>query len=391
MELLFGFLWFHHKTIVAIILLTALGVWGYGMATRPKPVIQPSAAPVTKRTIENDAPKANIDFVLSSKLATEKTDLTQPKNEESNGSDEAADNSPKNIPNKLLESGTVAELIEASLKIHETWGYETPSVGLIMCVEQARISRRLLELELSDSQRIFALASYIDSISTVDSLNVASKMKIVGTRKALLEIDEKYSNHPDPTICAKANLAMTMAPLYDVIADGEVESLHEFQKQFNQRIEKIALDQAALARLADVSIAMFNKHTTPETSEPVILDLMEQLYRLKTPSSRPIAERFCQRYLFDRFELETLAKMVRLEEEEARERVRAFFKTLAAYPDSGFVVYDAAIKIVKSYRQIGNISDAEALLIWLDDISNEIPAEQNRQAVKDAILKMRSE
>jgi hypothetical protein len=186
-------------------------------------------------------------------------------------------------------------------------------------------------------------------------------------------------------------LAMTMAPLYDVIAGGEVESLHEFQKQFNQRIEKIAPNQASLSCLADVSLAMFNKHKTPEASEPVILDLMEHLYRLKTPSSRPIAEKFCQRYLFDRFELATLAKLVRLEEAEARERVRTFFKTLAAYPDSGFVVYDAAIKIVKSYRQIGNISDAEALLIWLDDISNEIPEEQNRQAVKDAILKMRSE
>lgn len=384
-ELFFGFLGFYHKTIIGLVLLTILGVWSYHLTTDQQEIVEREESPTNIRPKKDDIPLANLNFVLKSKMdAAHSEEPNRPTTEPT-----AELRKPRKIQ-ILLETGTVNELVEQSLKIHESWGDAMPSVGLAMCSERAKISRRLLEMDLSDSQRTFALASYIESISLIDSLNVASKMNILGTREALLEIDERFSNHPDPTIYAKANLAMTLAPLYDFIATSNVESLYSYQTQFQQRIEKIAPDQASLSRLAELSVAMHNQGGLPKERDPVILDLLTRMFDLKTPLAQEVAARFRQRLLFDRFEPKTLADVVQFNDEGVRKKVHAFFQTLAENPNSSQQIYKVAINVISSYQANHRIQDAEALLVWLEEISNQIPAEQNRQAVQDAISKLRA-
>ncbi len=132
------------------------------------------------------------------------------------------------------------QLVERSIKIHQTWGQEAPGIGVALCQERARISQHLLTRSLSEAQQIFATTSYIDAISLIDSLNVSSKMKIQDTRKSLLEIDQKYCSHNNRDIAAKANLAIVLAPLYDFMATGTPEQAAQFESEYRLRLMKIA-------------------------------------------------------------------------------------------------------------------------------------------------------
>ena len=408
-ELTLSILWFHHKTIIAVILLTVVGIWVYRISITKKDVVQTNRRPEITRPVEDDVPTANLDFKppandvptsdAEANPSNPKPDSTpsvpeKPSTEGSKPVDTTDDSTAEKHPKKrdtLLETGSVDELIEASLKISDEWGSAIPSIGLIMCSQRAKISRRLLELELTESQRIFALTSYIESISLVDSLNVASNMNLPGTRDALLEIDKKYSQNPNSTVSVQANLAMTLAPLYDFINNGEIESLHQFQTQFNQRLGQIARDQGALNRLAEVSIAMYKKPELPEARQQVILDLMKQMFDLKTPSSQAIAEKFRERYLFDEFDFETLPDLVQFNDESTARKVNSFFETLAENPDSTDTVFLVATQIVRSYRESGNAEQANVLMRRLDEIVDRIPTEEKRQTVKAAILQLRSQ
>ncbi len=408
-ELALSILWFHHKTIIAFILLTVVGIWVYRISTTKKDVVEPNRRSEIKRPVEDDVPTANLDFGPPANGGTTTDAEVNPSNpkpdaapsvpekpstDASKSVDTTHDSTPEKHPktrDTLLETGSVDELIEASLKIRDEWGSAIPSIGLIMCSQRAKISRRLLEMELTESQRIFALTSYIESISLVDSLNVASNMNLPGTRDALLEIDKKYSQNPNSSVSVQANLAMTLAPLYDFINNGEMESLQQFQTQFNQRLGEIARDQGALNRLAEVSIAMYKKPELPEARQQVILDLMKQIFDLKTPSSQAVAEKFRERYLFDEFDFEALPGLVQFNDESTGRKVNSFFDTLEQNPDSTDTVFVVATQIVRSYRESGNTEQANVLMRRLDEITDKIPTEERRQTVKAAILRLRSQ
>lgn len=115
-----------------------------------------------------------------------------------------------NVSN-LNQTTTPNQLVVKSIKIHRTWGIEVPSIGIVLCQERARISKHPLTRSLTESQRIFAITSYIDAVSLVDSLNISSKMNVEGTRDSLAEIDVKYSSHSNDDISAKANLAISQS------------------------------------------------------------------------------------------------------------------------------------------------------------------------------------
>lgn len=413
-EIFFSVLWFHHKAIIGLILLTAVGIWIYRVAITPREIGFSRKDNLSNRTRPDDVPSANIEFGKPNRpvqnddtasdtdakpLAVDKIDEgssspTDGKDNPPDDSDETDSNEPNSVGEKrsrLLEQGTIDELIKESLRIYDIWGRSSPGVGVVLCSERAKISRRLLEMELSDAQRAFALTSYIESISLVDSLNVSSKMNLEGTREALLEIDEKYSNHPDPTINSKANLAMTLAPLYDFMATGELEHLRNFQDQFARRLPKIATDRASLARLADVTIAMNNKPGLGHTRIPVVQEFADRLDDLQTPSAKVVANSFRMRFLYDKFDPATIGIAATVNDPENQQRVRSFFKTLAANPQSDEMIYDAAIRAVVAYQSIGKLSEADRLLKLLHEASEKIPDEEYRQTIKNAISAMKTQ
>ena len=400
--LVFSFLWFYRRVFVGLILLVGLGFLIYRITTTSK---EPDdlGSPVAlgpQRSLEPKIPKANLDFEPANRQPTttenigsndSASDLLGSNSDGESGSETDLGVESLNVDfnpiESLPEDATVDELIETSLGLRDSWGKATPSVGLMMCALRAKISRRLMEMEITESQHKFAAASYIESISLVDSLNVTSKMNIDGTREALLEIDETYSDDPDSTLSAKANLAMVLAPVYECMASKNPEFVEAINQEFNNRFEKIFADTYSTSRLAEVSLAMSKKPKIGDATQPFMTNFLRRLSESESSKIVTIGKLLKDRLLFEKFELKSLPS--RLDEPEMRSTVQEFFETLAANPDSASPIYQAAVTTIVRYQVMGKSEDATALINWLEEIASTITNEQKKQAVRLAIDKMR--
>ena len=440
-ELFFSFLWFHHKKIAGLILIAGLGYWIYYVRTQPKSKDRDS---VVERTIvQDDVPSANLDFVDSVQVPTGNDDdsksvdsnqietgnsqpvnsqpvnsqpvNSQPVNSQaiespvepkvttstqpsdSQPSDSQASNKKRSTSANLetfLNEATVDELIEKSLRLGEQWGKAAPATGIVMCSERAKIARRLLEFgsdetKLSDAQRKYALISYIESISLVDSLNVAGKMNLSGTREALAEIERKYCDHVDADVKAKANISMIVAPIYDFLESDEKKDLQAFETELNKRFGQLSGDQSSLIRLAELTTAVLGKSTDELETDSISKNVLARIESVETPVAKEVALRLKENIIFSKFEPSALPIRVENRDGDTRARVQGFFQTLSENPNSSQGIYESAMRVILAYHLLNRQADVVALSEWLEKIIKSIEKESNRDAALDALTKLR--
>lgn len=370
-ELWIGFFRFHNKKLIGFILICGV------------------AALVYKLSIQSDDSKIAVSAKQDN--AVQKTDpavpapLTQSLEAERRGDGIISEKATISDTLSEFENQSINQLVEKSIKIHRTWGKEIPSIGIVLCQERARISQHLLTQSLTESQRIFAITSYIDAVSLVDSLNVSSKMNVAGTSDSLAEIDVKYSSHSNDDISAKANLAISLAPLYAFMVTATPEQANLFESECRQRIAKIAKNNSALTRLADLAIAAHNRLGADSTSGKTFENLAELMLELPDPQSHRIALQYREHLLYDRFDPRTIALIGSEKDPAARQEVKDFFQTLSEHPDSSPKIYRTAVDIIKTFRRLGRTEDAIRLTQWLEQITDQIPVNQNQELIKKVI------
>ncbi|MDE0934898.1 MAG: hypothetical protein OSA89_03220 [Mariniblastus sp.] len=370
-ELWIGFFRFHNKKLIGFILICGV------------------AALVYKLSIQSDDSKIAVSAKEDN--AVQKTDpavpapLTQSLEAERRGDGIISEKATISDTLSEFENQSINQLVEKSIKIHRTWGKEIPSIGIVLCQERARISQHLLTHSLTESQRIFAITSYIDAVSLVDSLNVSSKMNVAGTSDSLAEIDVKYSSHSNDDISAKANLAISLAPLYAFMVTATPEQANLFESECRQRIAKIAKNNSALTRLADLAIAAHNRLGADSTSGKTFENLAELMLELPDPQSHRIALQYREHLLYDRFDPRTIALIGSEKDPAARQEVKDFFQTLSEHPDSSPKIYRTAVDIIKTFRRLGRTEDAIRLTQWLEQITDQIPVNQNQELIKKVI------
>ena len=307
LELLLGFLRFHSKPIAGFILLCAVTalIYKLGIQTRNNQLsekVEKSHSYPYSHTHNLEASPESSDQVLQD------TGATVPEGGKSNPRVTEADFE--------FANQSINQLIERSIKIHQTWGREAPGIGVALCKERARISQHLLSRSLTESQQIFAITSYIDASSLVDSLNVSSKMNLPGTRDSLVKIAQQYCDHDNLDIEAKANLAVALAPLYDFMVTADPERAIQFESECRRRLTKIAQNSSALTRLANLAIAAHNKLEIDSPSVKTFAELAELLFELRGNSLEEshcnIVSTYYTTVLIPERSLYSEAKMIRL-------------------------------------------------------------------------------
>jgi hypothetical protein len=370
-ELWIGFFRFHNKKMIGFILICGV------------------VALVYKLSIQSDDSKIAVSAKQDN--AVQKTDpsvpapLTQSLEADRRGDGIISEKATNSDTLSEFENQSINQLVEKSIKIHRTWGKEIPSIGIVLCQERARISQHLLTRSLTETQRIFAITSYIDAVRLVDSFNVSSKMDVAGTSDSLAEIDVKYSSHSNDDISAKANLAISLAPLYAFMVTATPEQANLFEPECRQRIAKIAKNNSALTRLADLAIAAHNRLGTDSTSGKTFENLAELMLELPDPQSHRIALQYREHLLYDRFDPRTIALIGSEKDPAARQQVKDFFQTLSEHPDSSPKIYRTAVDIIKTFRRLGRTEDTIRLTQWLEQITDQFPVNQNQKLIKKVI------
>ncbi len=382
-----GFIWFYRKIWIGAILIVGLWFIIQHFSTNKIDPVSIRSITGNKQRITK-LPSVDIDDVVAAETVSETPESsdTDTKSGEQPAADKKAVNSRITT---LLKTGSPNELIQMSLDIRDQWPKASPTFAFMLNKDRRRIARKLMEMELTDSQVTFAILSYIESVSILDSINTQHQFKANGVSEALAELDETFATSEEPAVAAKSNLALLLAPANRFNASGDAGELEDFNSQLANRLPKIAIDPASIKRLCQIMLTLQSKPNHGHLVEPIANKLIGQLQSFDNPDLENIIKLYRQDVRFMRFDLVSFVDRIEIDDELARQQVQSFFETLAANPDSTSIIFQVASDTIKSFQDQKKYEDAEALMGWLLIIAKDIPVKANEEAVVRAVEQLR--
>ncbi len=381
-----AFLWFYHRVIVGAILLAGLGFWIYQTA---------KVANLQKPKLD-ELPSASLEFVPEKESTVAPASKPTPEAaDDQSANDQPSEDQPNPVTkrspsdlDRLIETGPVSELIKESLDIRKKIGKNNSIIDFMLCSRRAKISRRLLEKELTPSQREFGMVSYIESISMLDSLNVQGQLNIDGPRAALIEVKDKYANHSNPNVKIKANLAILLAPAYDFLVSGDPELLRKFASEFDQRSDLVINDQHAANRLLNTALLVNDKVGTELLTWPVALSVLESFEKTTSPNVKKMAASIRERLYFGKLDLDTLVDRIKDADSRSSADVQKLFEALAVNPDSRPEIYTTAVAVIQQYQALDRQEVVEELVERLRETCATMTDDPQQQEVLASIAEL---
>ena len=382
-----SFIWFQRRTIVGAILLVGLAVMIYKVYMIPPKTFE-NEERVTSLLV--DPPSSSIDFNAFEGMPTADPESGEPVTPKIfTMEDIVLPESEKIVAfDPVLKSGTVDELIEVALGLRDAWVGKSPQDAFMMCQRRAQIDRRLMELELTNEEQNFALGDYIETIICLDKIVSEHQYKAPQIRSALKEIAEKYTNHSDPIVCAKANLAAVSAPMHDFYHDNQTEQLEVFSRLVPNHIDKIFGDPAATGRLAGLTLKLHRSRNWDGSALPYCLDIVKRMEACEDQEIKNSGIGLRERLYFEHLEPNKIVERIKLDDLESRANVKQFFEALEANPNSRLQFFQVAVSTIETFKRLDKKEDYQNLLLWLQRISTKIGSKAKRDEIASVILKL---
>ncbi len=383
--LIFSFLWYSRRLLMGVIMVIALAYGIFRVYMIPPQTFDEGPVLVVNDYLK-DLPTANINF--------------RPLLDESNPGDS---NKPKIrtmddivLPDEkevvpyspLINEGSVDELIEAALDLREAWVGQPAPIAYLKCHRRARITRRLMDLELTLDQQIYALGDYVESLILLDKIVAEAKFSEPQIRVAIKEVVEKYSDHRHPIVRAKANLAAVLIPIHDFLNTSAATELEEFNNQIPGRLNFIVADPASAKRLAGMTLRLHEKSNWDGTVIPYCMEVVNRMEAYSDSEIREIGVGLRERLFFEHLEPNELVKRVGMGDVETRMVVQQYFSALEQNPNIRMPFFQVAVSTIETFKFHDKKQDYEALLTWLLKISTKVKSEAKRDQIEQAIRKL---
>ncbi|MEM7785852.1 MAG: hypothetical protein AAF623_21065, partial [Planctomycetota bacterium] len=382
--LAFSFVWFYRRIWIGTFLLIGLGLFlNYLMQTRASRTIQPEQKTAVKSI---PLPNAKIG-TISVAPKTESLDSSAEMVEAKRQLDESGQ--PNTKLEKLLASENIFELIDQSLEYRDRWPLEKPVFAMLLNRDRMRISRRLMQLDLTLSQTEFAQVSYIEAVSVLDSIQSRFEFKVEGLQNAVAELDGTLTEHPSAAIASKAHLAIALAWANRFYYGDEPNALDQFWMELENRHQKIALEPSSIIKLGQVIKTLLSRKENERFVFEKAVEFSDKVEALGGEQLREALYSFRMDLIFGEFELATFADLVAIDDEDSRLEVRKLFKTVESFPNVDSRVYRACFDAIRVYYEMERYVDARSLADWLEKIIAKMSAQTNREIAMEALKKLR--
>ncbi len=281
--------------------------------------------------------------------------------------------------NQILESGSLIEIIDKLMELETEDPKKRSATFTQLHKERADLARRVLELDVTESQRVYATMTLLHALSKSDWQNAEFKLGFEHTRSQMIEFAENHLNDPNETVVARANFALAAIPAFDILKTPSLAKLEEVETEFQNRSEKILNDLTSATHYADMVLAI--KDQKGEEFEGIDVE-SEKLTRFidnvlatyeqhPSQSIKTVSEVFREGLRIRKFDLLTLLERIEENSKNSRTDVQLFFESLSEYP-IGERSFKVAIASIAAYSNTGKKEDATRLADWLADIATRI-------------------
>ncbi len=249
-------------------------------------------------------------------------------------------------------------------------------------VTQQKIAERLLQLELNEEQRLFAVQSLLLSL-----------MKRVATsdlkaRETIIETLPNYLEDKNKTIQQIAWSAKATIHLTDFLRIEDADSA-ELDGSIDQLLSRFQDNPVVARELQGIVVQLMIRERRDKA-----VQMMEKLSQAYANSSNPnlqnMAEVIRDRMYLTQIEFDIVAEKMRAGDEAYKEQFLEMVEQLAQRKGMGKEIYREILWTERWLEEIDQYQDAERMLGTLEKNLADHPDETFRQIVAEDISKARS-
>ena len=290
----------------------------------------------------------------------------------------------------LLVNGTVDELTQKIINLSDAWPGKEPSIVFLMNKRRAVLARHLLGMEADEYQKIFALSEYIESIVVLDQTACEKKYDSPEVRSALLEVIEKYLEHPIPVIRAKVSLAKLSIPLHDYSRDKNSEKLNNFVSLVDKFAPRVFEDKASTARLCGIVMQLRRLRDWDGGGIPYCAILLKKMEESEDPEIQNMTTNFRERAYFEHLEINDLVARMNQEDKQVVAAIDEYFRAIDINPSVRSEFFQVAVLIIYKHKQLEQKKEYSSLLQRLATTAEKVSSEELKSGILKAIDKLES-
>jgi hypothetical protein len=364
-RLAFGFLMFHRRTIIGILLLIGL----YYFITDVVPRISKSQAGAGNN---GAVAKGNAD---SSSIETDQTPSpgsTEP---------EALDS--------LLKSNDLDKLIKELMRLKDlSIVMSNDAAALVVSTDISKLSSRILEMELDLAQRKYVLAAYSESLLMRQLINIDTKSDDAAIEAEFQKTMQELLGDRDSIISSFAAAALISTEIYEFNSDPTEGRLRQVEAAFNSHYDKLTQQTEQLLKTCQVLVRSKFSTTTAVDTKPFLNRLMQRLAGDPRVTIQQVGKILEGALVFRKLGIENLAQAVRSKSAAADRQADQLIETLQRYPDTALPNYQIAIDAIREYYLLGELDRGNKLA---DLILNKVLPKRDDQPSKEDIKRALNE
>jgi hypothetical protein len=328
-EIVWGFIVFHHRSIISAILVLGIGLFLWNSMA------------------SDDADQSSDTTASIEVLPTEK---------------------------KPTET-----LLESVIQTTSSWRTQSPPIAAVTLKQRLKEIETLLSRKLPAAQREYCQTAKIETVGFLFSTNLQGTLNLRGTEQAIQEIDRQYSNHESPLLAAKANLTCLITTLDKYVA-GKID-VDQLNTEIETRRTSVCESPVTRPSFAAWLGSLSRLTTDADDVRKICLRNLEYIGKI----DQTMAKQLAIDLLLNERDLSSLAFRVKQKAAGVDDEVAQLFDSLEKYANFPVPVYSVAASTVRSYQLNGEDERAKVLLERLKGVEPKITFEYVRSELQRGI------
>lgn len=289
---------------------------------------------------------------------------------------------------KFLSTASPEQLILKSQQLSEIFSSASLPVASSSALKQRQISERLQEMNLNEEQEIFADVSALESLSSLDALNVQNDFGLPGIREELIAVGNSLLTHRHPDVVAKSNLALTMCHGCDLLTDQTPVAMEKFLEAYKLRIDSILNHQGCALSVARYLLEIRGSETLHDSVDWIVNDFLQRCQQRPSEDIQAVGVWLTRNLVFE--DLDPAGMIRRMESLNGfiLADIEEFFRRLEQHPQMTPDVFATALAIIATHQQNGHGTEAAELSQRLRRMLSDISNPESKKLVQQGLEKI---